>query len=268
MTPQCISIQDNLSAYQDGDVSPAERALMDAHLQTCQECRDAAQAQLIVPQQLRALRRVQAQAAPPPDLWSNAARRFKAHDTVNVRRTQLRFAMAGACALLVCFSWVWAGVATHHDFPTDAALNDFRQTRARHTKPEFATTDPDAAATWLRTHLHAEIPPLDLSLSHAHLIGADAITLSNQAAGRLLYQSDQGLLAVYIAPRGTDFSEGVQEKKTVDGHDFALADKAKDIGLYGWHKESVGYGLVLPQPLAKRTNFALDAVHATDAPTH
>ena len=114
--------------------------------------------------------------------------------------------------------------------------------------------------------LSAEVPPVDLTLSRARLVGADMVAAPGVKLGRLLYTSPVGLIAVYVAPRGTQFPK--LTVRDVQDHSFMAENTARDVGLYGWKRGKIGFGLTLPQPLNSATsqNFAVDAQRATDAP--
>src|SRR5262249_50029721 len=135
--------------------------------------------------------------------------------------------------------------------------------------PQYRTVDPDQAANWLREQLRADIPPINLSLSRAQLIGADVLPAPGlMKLGRLLYGTPWGVIAVYVAPRGTQFP--TLKPHSVERRDFVMDSGAKDIGLYGWERNGVGYGLTASQPMSSSViqNFALDAQRATDSPSN
>lgn len=136
--------------------------------------------------------------------------------------------------------------------------------RATKVTPEFETADPDAAAQWLRKRFDSEVPPINLSLSQGRLLGVDVVKLAGTETGRLLYRGPQGLIGVYITPRGTNFAN--LEKVTFEKREFERDNTSKDIGFYGWQQGKVGYGLALPQPMAAGTGFALDAERNTAEP--
>lgn len=262
---ECDAVRDNLAAYQDGDLEPEMRAQIKAHLGGCAVCRQEARNQSLMRERLRALKRATADTPVPPHVWANATRAWNRQDSARRRRVELRFALVAACVLLLAFGIVWAGLTTTTDFPVAAALRDFRSVRPSPPRPQYATQDADRAARWLRVRLHATVPPLDLSLSRAMLLGADVVPNTTPPLGRLLYRSPRGLIALYIAPRGTNFRR--LAARTLDGRDFLVEDSANDVGFYGWRSDMIGYGLALEQPIANGQSFALDAEHATEHPT-
>jgi anti-sigma factor RsiW len=264
MMPTCNDVRDNLAAYQDGELTATERAPIEAHLAECAVCRREAQAQTAVKAHLRALKQQTADVRPPAHIWANARDAWNRHDAAGRRRVQFRLALVGACLLLMTFGIVWATRVQTSDFPTAIILRDFRGVLENPPRPAFASSDADKAAAWLRSQIQADVPPVRLTLSGAELRGADVLDNTTPRLGRLLYDTPRGLIAVYIAPRGIRFN-GL-EKRDVNGRGFFLDNKAEDVGLYGWSRGFVGYGLVLSQPVTTGESLAHDAERATSLP--
>jgi hypothetical protein len=117
---------DRLSEYLDDELSPEERATVDAHLQTCAQCRS----------DLDALRGVMARAAtlhdaaPESDLWPGVAARIDGTPVGRPRDAKRRFSFtlpqlvaAGLALMVLSGGLVWlarlGGPST--DFPPVAA---------------------------------------------------------------------------------------------------------------------------------------------------
>jgi anti-sigma factor RsiW len=263
MQQECRHIRDNLAAFLDSQVSQEERLAIQMHLSLCPSCQTEAQSQTAIKGKLRHLKRVSVDYNPPAHVWNNAVKAWKRHDLARRTRYQLRFALAGAAVLMLAMTVVWARLAITHEFPVERVLQDFRTLQAqKHIAPALQTSDADRAARWLRDQMRAEIPPLNLSLSKAQLIGADALE-GNPAIGRLIYRTKRGLIAIYVAPRGGKFS--TLTAQDIEGRSFFVEASAKNAGLYGWQKGSTGFALVCVQPLENGQTFVLDARRATDS---
>lgn len=262
--PGCNDVRDNLAAFQDDQLEAEKRAQVEAHLAACAVCQREAHNQSVVKKQLQELKKRTSDAVPPPHLWNNARQAWDEQDARGRRRMQMRFALMGACLLLATFSIVWAWLAQPMDFPAAFVMRDFRSLQNSPATPAFASKDPDKAAAYLRERLNIEVPPVRLSLSDAELVGADVLTDTKPPVGRLLYQTKQGMAAVYIAPRSNKFVSLLSRQ--VGGRTYFVDDQAKDIGLYGWSNGLTGYGLVLTQPIAQNESLARDAQRATGQP--
>ncbi len=260
----CEAVRDALAAYQDDELEARDQAEIAAHLEQCETCRQHAQAQAALCRRLRGLKRRPAEVALPPHIWANATRAWKCQDAARSRSVRLRLALVGVCLLLITFGTVWAGLAAPRDFPVTAAMNDFRYALQHTVMPAYPTTDADRAAKWLRAQLKSDVPPLNLSLSRAQLIGADVLQTPSLRLGRLLYRSQGRLLAIYIAPRGIQFPR--LRTVVMEGREFSIMDNARDIGFYGWAQDFLGYGLLTPQPMSAGADSALDARRVSEPP--
>jgi anti-sigma factor RsiW len=264
MMPRCNDVRDNLAAYQDGELTEAERATIKAHLDTCADCRREAEAQKAIKAHLRALKEQAVESRPPAHIWANARAAWDRQDKARARRLQFRFALVAASILLLTFGIVWANRVQTTDYPTAIVLRDFRALLKNPPQTALASNDADEAAVWLRQNLKADVPPIRLALSGAELQGADVLSGTTPPLGRLLYRTPEGLAAVYVAPRGTRFN-GLQAR-TKDGRRFFVSDTSPDIGLYGWAHGMVGYGLVLLQPIGPKESLAQEAQRAIGIP--
>ena len=241
----------------DGDA----RGRVQAHLNVCSSCRSLAQEQTAMRRQLRLLAARDASQIPPGHLWERAASTWNALDVRRKRSVRARWALAGSSLMLLLFSIVWANLASGHEFPVEAVLRDFRGLRAHAPTPRYATEDPDKAARWLREHLRAELPPVNLTLSQGELLGADVITTPQQLVGRLLYHTPQGIAAVYLAPESAQFTR--MSEVPIGTHTFYLRNNT-DVGMYGWKANMVGCGLLLNEPIGAGRSLAVNAAHATE----
>ncbi len=258
MTHLCGRVRDQLSAYEEGQMTREEAAEIAAHLMTCAPCRSEASSQSAVRTRLRRYREVMQPATPPDSLYRNAKSAWDAQDRLQRRRMGLRFALAGSSLFILTLGTVWARLQTLREFPIVYALQDYAKTKPVH--PAFPTHDPDAAANWLRPRLHRDFPPINLSLSRAQLVGADFFKTAQGEMGRLTYLSPQGRIALYLAPGKTAF-EGTRKMERLERQFFVRRDKNSN-GFFGWNEGSMGYGLVTAQP--SHEGILLNAKRATE----
>ena len=171
-------------------------------------------------------------------------------------------ALVGACLLLFVFGAVWARKAHQTGFPISAALQDFAQINQGAVQTEHPTSDADNAAQWLGNQLGVRVPAMNLDLAGAHLVGAGLVPHAAPATGRLLYRTDQGLMALYVTPGGTDF--GKLQTVVMNNYPFREDLRNDKAGILGWQRGGVGYGLALQKPLERGRIVAAEACRTTE----
>ncbi len=266
--PQCEQIEAKLAAFIDESADRSTRIEVEAHLSVCPHCQALVREQRAIRHQLRLLAHQKSSHTPPPQLWERASVAWDYQDNRHWRTRQLPMALAGACLLMLILSTVWARLTASHEFPTTAVLQDFRQLHispnTTSITPEKATPDADRASRWLSGRLDVDLPPMNLSLTHGELLGADIVGTPEIRLGRLLYRTPQGIVAIYVAPGRTHFSQTVSQM--VEAHDFQIKRTA-EIGMYAWDTRGVGYGMVLMEPINSGRMLAINAKHDSSAPT-
>lgn len=262
MTGRCDEVREELAAYLSGEGSTEERGAIGTHLQTCGACQREAAAQTQIRHGLKALKALTPDAAPPARIWKNASLAWNQQDARKRVRVQMRMAFVGACLLLFAFGAVWARNTRQTGFPVSAALQDFALINQGSVEPEYSTPDADRAAQWLARRLGARVPAMNLDLAGAHLIGVGLVPRATPATGRLLYRTDQGLMALYVTPGGTDFGK----LQTVALNNYRFREDLQDdkVGILAWERGGVGYGLALNKPLERGKVVAVEACRTTE----
>lgn len=114
---ECAEVRISLGVYVLGAIDPAERAMVDAHLATCRECRDELAGLASLPALLarvgpEELSRIESGAGepeeiePPPELISTV------HDLAAARRKRTRWRyLATAAAVVAMLGGVFGGIA-------------------------------------------------------------------------------------------------------------------------------------------------------------
>ncbi len=262
MTGRCNTIRDGLAAYLSGEGDADERAAIQAHLQTCGVCQREAAAQTQMQNSLSSLKALTNNAAPPAHIWKNAAQAWNQRDARRRVRVQARMALVGACLMLFIFGAVWARSARTVSFPVSVALQDFAQIRQGDFQPEHPTSDADDAAQWLAQRLRVHMPAMNLAPAGARLVGVGMVNGAVPATGRLIYRANQGIMALYVTPGGTDF--GKLKTVTFNNYDFREDLRDDKAGILGWDRGGVGYGLAMQKPLERGQSVAAEACRTTE----
>lgn len=117
---------DRLSEYLDDELDAADRARMETHLQSCEQCRTDLQALAAVVERARGL----SDRAPGTDLWNGILARIGAGTSPAAGKPALRFSFtlpqlvaAGLALMLLSGGMVWLARlgGTRTDFPSIAA---------------------------------------------------------------------------------------------------------------------------------------------------
>lgn len=271
--PQCEQIEAKLAAFVEESADKSTRIEVEAHISVCPHCEALVREQRAMRHQLRLLACEKDSHTPSPQLWERASVAWDQQDHRHWRTRQLPMTLAGACLLLLVFSAVWARQTASHEFPTAAVLQDFHNLHISPNptsinsissiNPEKTTPDADRASRWLSGRLHIDLPPMNLSLTHGELLGADIVGTPEIHIGRLLYRTPQGIVAIYVAPGRTHFSQTAS--LMVEAHDFEVKQTA-EMGMYGWDTKGVGYGMVLAEPINNGRRLAVNAKHDSSAP--
>ncbi len=259
---ECQQDEAKLADFISGYADAGAEADVRAHLESCPRCRSSVAAQSAVRQQMRLLAQKDGQSVPPAHLWKRASAAWDARDARR-RGGQLRWAAAGACTLVLLLGTAWARLTADREFPVESVMQDFENMKGKPPAVRFVTSDADRAARWLRPRLHSDLPPINLSLTRAELLGADIITTPRGDVGRLIYRAPQGLTALYMIPGRAHFALAMP--LMIENQDFQLRSK-NGVSLYGWEAGGVGYGLTNLLPAGSGRSVVINAEHASDQP--
>ncbi len=259
---ECQQDEAKLADFISGYADAQSTADVQAHLESCPRCRRTVTAQSAVRQQMRLLAQKDAQRVPPPYLWKRAGASWDARDARR-RGGQLRLAAVGACTLVFLLGTAWARLNADREFPVESVMQDFENIKGKMPAARFVTSDADRAARWLRPRLHSDLPPINLSLTRAELLGVDIIATPHGDVGRLIYRAPQGLTALYMMPGRSHFAQAMP--LMIENQDFQLRSK-NGVSLYGWEAGGVGYGLTNLLPAGSGRSIVINAEHASDQP--
>jgi anti-sigma factor RsiW len=178
-----------LSAWHDGEATPAEVRQAMAHLPECAACRTARARFQIIGDALRSAQ-VATVGAHPPAL-------------VRPRRRRVLAAALAAAATLA----VWVQQSSHSGFSAVVDELEARHLTAftRAVPCDFESADPAAVRAWIANHLgqEVEVP----SVPGARLLGARRCSLSGMPTVSLMYRRGDEPLSLFVSPPGTRTSD-------------------------------------------------------------
>lgn len=203
---------ERLSAYLDGETSPAENAEVDAHLPGCADCSNLLATWTGLSQRIRVAHRdADAGSASSPLLEASRrleerilaeATRSTAQRPRSRRRLGLRVAAAVASVALVTAGAFFARPPALD--PTLILEIEGQHMRAfTHGRPcEFESSDPKLVSDWIATQSNRRMEvPL---LPGAELLGARRCTLKGLPAIALVYRVEGRGLTIFVPGDGTD----------------------------------------------------------------
>ncbi len=263
MTMKCSDVQELLAPYADSVLAEVEQQTAEEHISHCDSCRLRVEAQQSVAIALRSLKRSQRAEAPSDHVLREIRAQWNRMD-VRPRR-QLRTQLASVAALLlVCtFGVVWARLAVDRSFPANFIIENYKQIAASPLQPQYLTSDPANGAKWLRAKLHAPVPPVNMSLVNAKLVGVSVIRLNGITSGQMLFNTPAGFAAVYVVPGRTAFRS--LSTAQLDGNHFHALTDVGEPGLYAWSYNGLGFG-VADTSASEAETCAVAAQRSTSMP--
>ena len=192
----CQELEHQLHPYLDGELSAAERADVERHLEGCPDC----QAKL---KDWRALHG----ALQAPEL------RFRPSDTLRqrlqnelgkpqarpVRRHWERWAAVAAVVIVAAgIGFKFLPHGDEDDAMADAAVDQQELAAAHGHLADFSSTSPSLIQGWLSHQLPFVPPVTDLSTQGYALVGVRVDEVKGQPAAALTYRHGAGFVTVFI----------------------------------------------------------------------
>ena len=181
-----------LSAWHDGEATPAEVARVAAHLPRCASCRTARSRFRAIGEAMRDVQhRIDTELRGSVRTRSATGRR-------PLRRRVLAGALLTAAAMLV---WLLPGTRDAGRVVVDELEARHLTAFAKSAPCDFESADPAAVRSWIADHLgnEVEVP----SVPGATLLGARRCTLSGTSTVSLMYRRGDEPLSLFVAPPGT-----------------------------------------------------------------
>ncbi len=241
MTMKCSDVQELLAPYADGVLVDDEQRRAEEHISRCEGCRLRVEAQQGIATALRSLKRSQRSEAPSEQVLREIRAQWNRLDARPRRQFRLQFASVAALLLVCVFGVVWARLAVDRSFPASLILDNYKQVSTQPLQPDYPTTDPANGAKWLRSRLHAPVPPVNLSLVNAHLVGVSVVMLHGTQAGQMFFHTPAGMAAVYVVPGKTALRS--LSAAQMDGNHFYALTNVGQPGLYAWSYNGMGFGV-------------------------
>ncbi len=183
-----------LSAWIDGELDPAERARVDAHLARCSRC--AAEARTL--EALGSALRASAERTKvPPHIVANA------RALTRPRSQRWPWAIVAAVAVAAAaFLAFGAQQAPLGRALTEELVAHHLRGFARTRPCELESNDPEAVRAWVEEHLgySVDVP----TPAHAELIGARACSIEGRRTAALLYRYESAPMTIFVPPPGSD----------------------------------------------------------------
>jgi anti-sigma factor RsiW len=161
----CQIIRKTLSAYQDGELTKAEKAAIETHLRTCEACRTKHEALLLTYQILKGLPEIE----PAPELSRqivNLAMQEQEPSWVRVLGSAFRSLPASAAMVILAAAGLLIG----------AFMADFFTERQFHPSRELSMFHSDQALTLASVQIFDATPPGSFAESYLKLTAYNSET--------------------------------------------------------------------------------------------
>ena len=204
-TMTCARVRERLFEYLDGIGEAGERAAIGAHLDDCSGC--AAELRAIEGTEQRMRHELAGERA-PDDLWDRVMATIAADDAARPRGRRFGWpamAMATAAASLAVLLIAVVGLISlpgqQTVQPTALVVepvNDFITYRLSGRPLDVESADPAELAQWFTGKTEAGVPRDIPAPPGFRLVGSRLCYFLNRRLAALMYQSDAGLLSLYV----------------------------------------------------------------------
>ena len=202
-TMTCDQVRERLFEYLDGIGEAGERAAIGAHLDDCPGC--AAELRAIEGTEQRMRHELAGERA-PDDLWNRVMATIAADEAVKPRGRRFGWpAMAAAAASLAVLLIAVVGLISlpgqQTVQPTALVVepvNDFITYRLSGRPLDVESADPSELAQWFSGKTEAGVPRDIPAPAGFRLVGSRLCYFLNRRLAALMYQSDGGLLSLYV----------------------------------------------------------------------
>jgi anti-sigma factor RsiW len=221
--PDCHQIDPLVTPFVDGDINPADRSLVDRHLQACGACRGRVHAEQAVHALLRARRSALGGSAVPPELRARIASLAGSKAAAPAGRPWRAFvmplALAASLVLVVAGAFVYEATARSTQLLaaelTADHLKCFRvinNVLGTHQDPQAVESSMASGFDW-QMHLpeHAEQIGLEL-------VGARPCLYGEGLAAHIMYRHNGHPVSIFMLPRSARDEELVE----VMGHQASI----------------------------------------------
>jgi anti-sigma factor RsiW len=192
----CQELESQLHAYVDGELTPAQRADVDKHLEGCPDCRAHLKdwQVLHLAFQTPELRHIASDTL--RQRLGNALQK----ETGHVARPQWhRWAAAAAVGVVaVALGWQFIPHGDEDDAMVDAAVAQQQQAVSSKHISDFNSNNPSVIEAWLSHQLPFVPPVQDLSKQGYALMGVRVDQVKGQPAAALIYRHGESYVTVFV----------------------------------------------------------------------
>jgi anti-sigma factor (TIGR02949 family) len=241
----CDAATSHVFPYVDGELAPALRDEMQAHLAGCPSCRRLVEHEVAFRDAY--VSRLRPDPA-PPHVRENVHRLL---ETLTRQRAPVRrawrapWAMAAAAVLLLAVG-VGVGMNVKAMFErrsmlaelTEASVEQHQQLARGVLPPDITGVSVKAAEEWLRGRLDFKVSLPEPKNAHLSLVGARISHLANVQVAAVEYRLDRRHVSLFVIPEEAYARLGLSEKPKFK----ALSHRGYDVII--WRQHGVGYALV------------------------
>ncbi|TQV70322.1 anti-sigma factor family protein [Denitrobaculum tricleocarpae] len=257
----CDKLSDALSAYADGELSPQETTLIEAHLESCAVCRGALAALKTTDRRLKALRQ---EERAPEDLWGKVMTSVAtmdrdaseqddeaAADSVwGASRFGRRQSLGIAAGVLLTLgvglsSPYWSRLGGKNPLIVEP-VNDFITFKVSERPLDMAASDPVALKEWFQGKVDFRLPLKGAEIDGYRLVGSRLCYFLKRRLSALMYERSGARISLYVMTgENLEVPEGTWEPAASrEIASFAVEDYRNLI----WQDGGLVYALVSDQP--------------------
>ncbi len=241
---QCDRAADLIGRYRDGELPPAERRALEAHISGCARCRDQLRDDARIGQSIREIGRV----APPAHLAGRVLEKLASIDrevaaaTTGIGRSRpggvgaWRAGAQRAAVLLVscCLSAVagwWASTsADRHERLVHDVVSAHIRSLMQDTQVQVASSDQHTVRPWFAGRTEFAPNARDLADQGFPLQGGRLEYIDGRRIGTIVYKRRQHVVNVFMWPAGP---AAAVEPKILSRNGYSIVSMSRD-GIAHW----------------------------------
>ena len=241
---ECAELSSLLPAFADGEIVDAEREEVEAHLASCEPCREAVEAA----RRFRSFLKEKAAPSRASDLLRARIRQDVARErsAEQAKRFGAYLGVAAGLAVVASGGWVLAGAGPAAR--PEALVADAVDKHARALPVEVTPAAGDVDA-WFqgKVDFHVQVPRFR-SANAPRLVGARLANVSDRQAAYVVYgkgdaDGARGRRMTVLVYPGEDVELPSGRRAQVNGRDVVLANQ-KGYNVALWSRRGVVYSLV------------------------
>lgn len=241
----CDSAKSRIFPYVDGELAPAQRDEMDAHLSGCGSCRRFVEQEL----HFRDAYVSRLRPDPAPAHLRESVDRLLAGltgGTISRRRPRYRRVVLAAVAAVLVGAGAAFGIGLSWMLQrgnllaelTEASVEQHQKLASGLLPPDLVGASPKTVEAWFRRRLDFNVNVPELKHTNLTLLGARISHLANVEVAALEYQVDHNNVSLFVIPEEAYKRLGLSEKPKFK----MLHHRGYDVII--WRQHGSGYALV------------------------